>query len=137
MGAFIHSNNVLLELSRMTTNGWVKELVTVQSWIARHRGALLELWEIVKGGGRYEQAVERIRRDLNYRDFGFRGEEPEMMTEIHGVKIWHTGELVVDREGNIIIVVCDGDMFVGLPSDFTEGSMKFESVDGEIIVKRA
>lgn len=26
MGAFIHSNNVLLELSRMTTNGWVKEL---------------------------------------------------------------------------------------------------------------
>ena len=74
---------------------------------------------------------------MNYRDFGFRGEEPEMMTEIHGVKIWHTGEIVVDREGNIIIVVCDGDMFVGLPSDFTEGSMKFEVVDGEIIVKRA
>ena len=114
-----------------------RTLATVQSWIARHRGALLELWEIVKGGGRYEQAVERIRRDLNYRDFGFRGEEPEMMTEIHGVKIWHTGEIVVDREGNIIIVVCDGDMFVGLPSDFTEGSMKFEAVDGKIIVKRA
>lgn len=26
MGAFIHINNVLLELSRMTTKGWVKEL---------------------------------------------------------------------------------------------------------------
>ncbi len=114
-----------------------RTLTAVRNWIVKHKQALLELWEIVKDGGRYEQAVERIRRDLDFREFGFRGEEPNMMTEIRGVKIWYTGEIVVDSEGNKIIVVSDGDMFVGLPSDFTEGSMKFEAVDGEIIVKRA
>lgn len=114
-----------------------RTLTAVRNWIVKHKQALLELWEIVKDGGRYEQAVERIRRDLDFREFGFRGEEPNMMTEIRGVKIWYIGEIVVDSEGNKIIVVSDGDMFVGLPSDFTEGSMKFEAVDGEIIVKRA
>lgn len=112
-------------------------LTTVQGWINRHRRDLQELWKIAKGSGHYEQAVERIRRDLNFRDFGFRGVEPEVMTEINGVKIWHSGEIIIDRVGNTTIVVCEGDMFVGLPSDFTEGSMTFEPVGGEVTVKRA
>ena len=114
-----------------------RTFATVQDWINRHRQDLMELWKLVKGGGQYEQVRERIRRDLSYNDFGFRGREPEIKTEINGVRIWHNGEIIVDHEGNKTIVVCEGDMFVGLPSDFTEGSMIFESVNGDITVKRA
>lgn len=114
----------------------IRTLATIRDWINRHRRDLQELWDLAKGSGHYEQAVERIRRDLSFRDFGFRGDEAEVMTEINGVKIWHNGEIVIDRDGNTIIVVCEGDMYVGLPSDFTEGSMTFEAVDGEVMVKR-
>ena len=113
-----------------------RTLTIVRDWIRRHRQDLLELWNIAKGSGHYEQMVERIRRDLSYSDFGFRGDEPEMMTGIRGVKIWHNGEIIIEREGNKIIVMCDGDTFVGLPSDFTEGSMTFEAIGGELTVKR-
>lgn len=113
-----------------------RTLATVQDWIIRHRRGLLELWDIAKGSGQYEQAVERIRRDLNFNDYGFRGEEPAEKTEIRGVKIWYNGEVIIERERNKVIVVCEGDMFVGLPSDFTEGSMIFEAVGGELTVKR-
>lgn len=113
-----------------------RTLATVQDWIYRHRRDLQELWNLVKGGGQYEQAVERIRRDLSFRDYGFRGEEPREMTVIRGVKIWHNGEIIIENESNRIIVVCEGDIFVGLPSNFSEGSMTFEAVNGEVNVKR-
>lgn len=113
-----------------------RTLATIRDWINRHRRDLQELWDLAKGSGHYEPAVEKIRRDMSFRDFGFRGNEAEVMTEINGVKIWHNGEIVIDRDGNTIIVVCEGDMYVGLPSDFTEGSMTFEAVDGEVMVKR-
>lgn len=36
---------------------------------------------------------------------------------------------------NVKHVVCDGNLFVGLPRDYEEGRMAFESTDGRLQVK--
>ncbi len=96
----------------------------------------MKLWEIAKAGRDYRPRVDRIRQDKSFEECGFKGEEPEMKV-IDGVKIWYEGEITAGRNYNgIIEVTSEGSMYVGLPSDYKDGSMVFQSIEGKVIVKR-
>lgn len=91
----------------------------VEKWIERHRDDLLDLWDIAKRGEDYRPQVERLRYNFK--------------TIIRKVVIWHNGELMTERnEDGSLTVIGLGDMLVVLPLGFREGSMSFESMDGEI-----
>lgn len=109
----------------------------VGGWIRRHRDDLQQLWDIISEGGRHEPLVDRIQRDRSFEDFDFGGEKPEKSEEIDGVKVWYDGDLIIDEDANNVKhVVCDGNLFVGLPRDYEEGTMVFESTDGRVQIKR-
>ena len=65
----------------------VRTRQTVQNWILRHKGDLLELWDIAKVGIDYRPYVRRIREDKDFTDFGFKGTKPDTCTIIERVKI--------------------------------------------------
>lgn len=109
----------------------------VKAWILRHKKDLQQLWEIVQRGGEYRPIVERIQKDKDYKDFGFKGEDPKQKTVIDGVIIWHDGDLIYEaNEDGVIRVLCEGDMFVGLLPDYVDGSMVFDTIGGELQVRR-
>ncbi len=114
----------------------VRTRQTVQNWILRHKGDLLELWDIAKAGIDYRPYVRRIREDKDFTDFGFKGTKPDTCTIIERVKIWYEGELIQELDyNNVNHVISEGDMFVGLPEGFLEGRMIFESLNGKVQVK--
>ncbi|MBO5615122.1 MAG: DUF4160 domain-containing protein [Prevotella sp.] len=108
----------------------------VKDWIRKHRRDLQQLWNTTKAGGRHEPIVDKIRRNKDFEDFGFKGEEPEILTEIRGVKIWHNGDLIYEEDEGRLKVIGEDNIYVGLPFDFEEGSITFESIDGEVQEKR-
>ena len=108
----------------------------VQNWILRHKGDLLELWDIAKAGIDYRPYVRRIREGKDFTDFGFKGKKPDTCTIIERVKIWYEGELIQEVDyDNVNHVISEGDMFVGLPEEFLEGRMIFESLNGKVQIK--
>ena len=114
----------------------VRTRQTVQNWILRHKGDLLELWDIAKAGIDYRPYVRRIREDKDFTDFGFKGTKPDTFTIIERVKIWYEGELIQELDyNNVNHVISEGDMFVGLPEGFLEVRMIFESLNGKVQVK--
>lgn len=109
----------------------------IRNWIGRHREDLLELWDIAKRGGNYQPVVERIQRARSFEDFGFQGKEPQHKTVIGKVIVWHNDEIVKERNADgSITVIGVGDMYVGLPNNYQEGSMHFETLQGEVKMKR-
>lgn len=64
----------------------------VKNWIRKHKRDLQQLWNTTKAGERHEPIVDEIRRNKDFEDFGFKGDEPGIMTEIRCIKIWHNGE---------------------------------------------
>lgn len=108
----------------------------VQNWILRHKGDLLELWDIAKASIDYRPYVRRIREGKDFTDFGFKGKKPDTCTIIERVKIWYEGELIQEEDyDNVNHVISEGDMFVGLPEEFLEGRMIFESLNGKVQIK--
>lgn len=108
----------------------------VQNWILRHKGDLLELWDIAKAGIDYRPYVRRIREGKDFTDFGFKGKKPDTCTIIERVKIWYEGKLIQEVDyDNVNHVISEGDMFVGLPEEFLEGRMIFESLNGKVQIK--
>lgn len=108
----------------------------VQDWIHKHKQDLQQLWEIAKDGRRYESLVEKVRKDKGFREYGFTGEEPAFANTIRGVKVWHNGDLILDENDDVIKVVCDGDLFVGVPVDYDDAKMTFESLNGDVKIKK-
>lgn len=106
---------------------------TIQSWILRHRVALLELWDVVKCGKNYQPYVKKIQEDLVFTDFGFKGEEPENLLTVDGAKIWYEGD-IFQKTGadNVNNIISEGDMFVGVLKDFREESFSFRSINGSV-----
>ena len=109
----------------------------VQAWIRRYKDDLLELWRIAKEGRRYEPAVDKIRLNKSFGDFGFTGDEPQKKEILNGAIIWHNGSFSTeyDAEGRLN-VICEGDIFVGLTDSFRESSMMFKSLNGDVQMKR-
>lgn len=107
----------------------------VEKWIERHRSDLLELWEIVKAGRDYRPKVERIRRDEEFGEYGFKGIKPESFILIDDVKIWYDGKITQEKDENNKKIISEGNMFVGLPNNYQEGRMIFESLKGSVQVK--
>lgn len=109
----------------------------MKNWIARHREDLLQLWETIKRGESYQPAVERIRREKTFDEFGFRGDEPRCKTVIDDVVIWHNDDLLLERDNEgKVLVIGDGDMYVAFPKDYPDGHIKIESLNGDLQVKR-
>ena len=123
--------------SLLAGNCDVETQKVVKKWIHRHKADLLDLWNVVKSGGCHVPKVKTIQRNRTFEDFGFKGEEPKNKTCIGKIIIWHEGDLVTDNGSNIITkVLCDGNLYVGLPSDYKEGSMMFESLKGKVQMKK-
>lgn len=109
----------------------------MKDWILRHQKDLLQLWNIIKRGERYQPAVEKIRYEKSFEEFGFSGNEPLYKTEIDKVVIWHNEELLVERDDDgIILVVGVGDMYVVFPKDYPEEHIRIEALSGDIKVRR-
>ncbi len=102
-------------------------------WINKHREDLLDLWEIVKRGQPYKPAVERIRHARSFKEYGFIGKEPRRKTFVGNVTIWHHDDITQELNADgTLTIISEGDLFVGLPTDFHEGNIIFESVNGEV-----
>lgn len=107
------------------------------NWIDRHRGDLLQLWDLIKRGEVYEPVVEKIKREKTFQEFGFGGAEPRRKTTIDGVVIWHDDELLVEHmdDGRLLVVGTE-DMYVVLPEGYPVDFISIESLSGSIIFRR-
>lgn len=109
----------------------------IQRWIHRHREDLQQLWEVTKAGGRCEPIVKRIREDRDFRDFGFKGEEPKNRLVVDGAIIWSDGDIITDVDENKVKrVICEGDMYVGQLPEFDKGKVVFEPLNGVMHIKK-
>jgi len=109
----------------------------IRSWIRRHRSDLLQLWKYVQEGGEYHSTLTAIREDKDFEDFGFTGKVPKYKKVINGVLIWHNDKLTIETlEDKITKVVCDGNLYVGVPYGIEDEGITFESHDGKVIVKK-
>lgn len=109
----------------------------MENWIARHRGDLLQLWDIIKRGGEYQPAVERIRHKKTFDDFGFRGDEPRYKSVIDGVIVWHNENLLVERdEEGKVLAMGEGDLYVVIPEDYPDGHITIVPLEGDLQVRR-
>jgi len=110
---------------------------TIGGWIRRHRSDLLQLWKYVQEGGDYHSILKAIRKDKDFEDFGFKAKVPKYKREINGVLIWCNEELTIDeQEDGITKVVCEGNLYVGVPYGVEDGGITFESREGKVMVKR-
>lgn len=109
----------------------------IRRWIRRHRSDLLQLWKYVQKGEDYYPTLKAIREDKDFEDFGFTGEEPKYKRVINGVLIWHNDELtIVEQEDGTTKVVCDGNLYVGVPYGVEDERITFESREGKVMVKK-
>lgn len=105
----------------------------MKNWIARHKEDLLQLWDTIKRGERYQPIVQRINQEMSFDSFDFTGVEPQYRTEIDGAVIWHDEKLLVERQDDgRLLVIGAGDIYVGVPEDYPEDHTTFVSVDGEV-----
>lgn len=110
---------------------------SIGRWICKHRPDLIQLWDYVQQGGDYQTTLESIRRDKDFEDFGFKGQVPKHKKEVQGVLIWYNGALTIDKDKDgTIKVVCNGDLFVGVPYGVEDGGITFESRNGKLQKKR-
>ena len=105
----------------------------VKNWIARHKEDLLQLWDTIKRGERYQPVVQRIKQEISFEAFDSAGVEPQFRTEIDGTEIWHDEELLVERQDDgKIIVIGTGDIFVGVPTSYPGDYITIVSLDGDV-----
>lgn len=110
---------------------------TVRRWIHHHKQDLLDLWNVVQEGGAYQPYVEKIRRDRDFEDFGFKGNAPKKKDIVNGVFIWQDGKLITERNAKgTLTIIGEGDMYVGLPADYQDGSIVFDTKGGTVSMKR-
>lgn len=115
----------------------IKTRRLIEDWIIRHRKDLLQLWDIVKRGERYEPVVYRIKRNKTYREMDFGGEDPQHKTVVDNVVIWHNEDILIERNNDgRSLVIGTGDLFVAFPSDYMEDDIVIESLYGRVIVRR-
>lgn len=105
----------------------------MKNWIVRHKEDLLQLWDTIKRGERYQSIVQRISRDKSFEAFGFSGVEPQYRTEIDGTVIWQKEELLVEHEEDgRVLVIGTGDIYVGIREDYPEDFITVVSIDGKV-----
>lgn len=110
---------------------------TIGDWINKNREDLLDLWEIVKSGQSYRPVLERIRSNRSFDEYGFSGEEPRRKTVVGNVTVWHNKDIIQKRNANgTQTVISDGDLFIGIPANFQEGNIIFESMNGIVHRRR-
>ena len=107
----------------------------IGNWIRLHRDDLNQLWGIVKSGGRYEPMVERIQRDLDFEEFGFKCKEPKHKERVQGVLIWHNEKLTCKYKENSVEISCDGDIYVGVPKGVDDSNIVYNSTLGDVVKK--
>lgn len=108
----------------------------IGKWIRRHRDDLKQLWDIAKAGGRYEPVVERIQKDLDFEEFGFKCKEPILKERVQGVLIWHNEKLTCKYQEDSVEISCEGDMYVGVPKGVDDSRIIYNSKNGEVVRKR-
>lgn len=109
----------------------------IRRWIRRHRSDLFQLWNFVQKGEDYNPTLKSIREDKDFEDFGFTGKVPKYKRVINGVLIWHNDELtIVEQEDGTTKVVCDGNLYVGVPYGVEDERITFESREGKVMVKK-
>lgn len=109
----------------------------VETWIGKHKKDLLELWRIAKEGKPHQHVVDKIRTDKEFKDFGFKGQEPQNKEVINGVLVWYNGQLKKEKvSDNLMKITGDGEMYVGIPADCKADNMIFESEIGALQKKK-
>lgn len=110
---------------------------TIRRWICRHRPDLQQLWDYVQKGGDHQASLKSIREDKDFEDFGFNGQKPKQITRFKGFLIWHDDELNTgNQEDGITEVVCDGNLFVGIPYGVKDEGISFKSINGKVEKRR-
>ncbi len=88
-------------------------------------------------GQPYDSVVKKIRLDRPFEDFKFDGEEPTRCDIINGVKVWYNGNLTkLSTSEQLSKIISEGDIYIGAPSDFKDGSIEFESKSGKVQIRK-
>jgi len=107
----------------------------IGNWIRLHRGDLKQLWDIAKSGGRYEPIVERIQKDLDFEEFGFKCKEPKHKERVQGVLIWHNEKFTCKYQEDSIEITCEGNMYIGVPKGVDDSHIVYISKYGDVVKK--
>lgn len=109
----------------------------VKDWILRNKEDLQELWDIAKRGHPYRKVIKRIRQNRQFEGYGFKVKEPHNKEVYDGVIVWSDEKPASEYvDGVLKKITCDGDMYVGLPREFKDRSIEFESKNGKVFKKK-
>lgn len=90
-----------------------KERLQILKWISQHKKTLYELWNCINEGRDYSVPLRNIKETWEYEDAVYKGRKPDKEIELEGVKIWHNGNLQINKLDNgKTKIICNNDVCV-------------------------